>query len=56
MGKEHSLGYDPPTMKEGEPNAVFEAILDTVDPNRDSRITLHEYLTFMISCENEKGD
>lgn len=29
-----SLGYDLPMVEEGEPDPEFEAILDTVDPNR----------------------
>ena len=56
MSKEHSLGYGLPMMEEGEPDAAFEAILDTVDPNRDSHVSLHKYLTIMISCETEKGN
>lgn len=31
-----SLGYDLPMVEEGEPDPEFEAILDTVDPNRSS--------------------
>lgn len=29
-----SLGYDLPMVEEGEPDPEFQAILDTVDPNR----------------------
>ncbi|KAI4548139.1 hypothetical protein MG293_000469 [Ovis ammon polii] len=31
----------------------FEAILDTVDPNRDGHVSLQEYMAFMISHETE---
>ena len=40
-------------MDEGEPNPEFEAILDTVDPNRDGHVSLQEYMAFMISRETE---
>ncbi|CAF90368.1 unnamed protein product [Tetraodon nigroviridis] len=30
-----SLGYDLPMVEEGEPDPEFQAILDTVDPNRE---------------------
>ncbi|ODM87020.1 Spectrin alpha chain, partial [Orchesella cincta] len=31
----------------------FEAILDSVDPNRDGNVSLQEYMAFMISKETE---
>lgn len=37
-----SLGYDLPMVEEGEPDPEFEAILDTVDPNRSVTGTLKE--------------
>ena len=40
-------------VDEGEPNPEFEAILDTVDPNRDGHVSLQEYMAFMISRETE---
>lgn len=40
-------------MEEGEPDPEFEALLDTVDPNRDGHISLKEYMAFMISRETE---
>ena len=48
-----SLGYDLPMVEEGEPDPEFEAILDTVDPNRDGHVSLQEYMAFMISHETE---
>uniref|UniRef100_A0A8C9RAW9 Spectrin alpha chain, non-erythrocytic 1 n=1 Tax=Scleropages formosus TaxID=113540 RepID=A0A8C9RAW9_SCLFO len=48
-----SLGYDLPMVEEGEPDPEFEAILDTVDPNRDGHVSLQEYMAFMISRETE---
>ena len=42
-----------PMVEEGEPNPEFEAILDTVDPNRDGHVSLQEYMAFMISRETE---
>ena len=40
-------------MEEGKPDPEFEALLDTVDPNRDGHISLKEYMAFMISRETE---
>ena len=40
-------------VEEGEPDPEFEAILDTVDPNRDGHVSLQEYMAFMISRETE---
>ncbi|XP_066466623.1 spectrin alpha chain, non-erythrocytic 1 isoform X2 [Tiliqua scincoides] len=48
-----SLGYDLPMVEEGGPDPEFEAILDTVDPNRDGHVSLQEYMAFMISRETE---
>ncbi len=48
-----ALGYDLPMVDEGEPEPEFEAILDTVDPNRDGQVTLQDYMAFMISKETE---
>ena len=35
-----ALGYDLPMVEEGEPEPEFEAILDSVDPNRDGFVSL----------------
>merc|ERR1712073_149838 len=48
-----ALGYDLPMVEEGEPEPEFEAILDSVDPNRDGFVTLQDYMAFMISKETE---
>lgn len=48
-----ALGYDLPMVDEGEPEPEFEAILDSVDPNRDGFVSLQEYMAFMISKETE---
>uniref|UniRef100_H3CBT9 Spectrin alpha chain, non-erythrocytic 1 n=1 Tax=Tetraodon nigroviridis TaxID=99883 RepID=H3CBT9_TETNG len=49
-----SLGYDLPMVEEGEPDPEFQAILDTVDPNRwNGNVSLQEYMAFMISRETE---
>lgn len=48
-----ALGYDLPMVEEGQPDPEFEAILDTVDPNRDGYVSLQEYMAFMISRETE---
>ncbi|XP_071625786.1 spectrin alpha chain-like [Temnothorax longispinosus] len=48
-----ALGYDFPMMEEGQPDPEFENILDIVDPNRDSYVSLQEYMAFMISKETE---
>merc|ERR1712241_1008650 len=48
-----ALGYDLPMVKEGEEEPEFEAILDTVDPNRTEFISLQVYMAFMISKETE---
>ncbi|KAJ6652640.1 hypothetical protein lerEdw1_011235, partial [Lerista edwardsae] len=37
-----SLGYDLPLVEEGGPDPEFEAILDTVDPNRNTEETLEK--------------
>ncbi|KAH0615580.1 hypothetical protein JD844_005026 [Phrynosoma platyrhinos] len=47
-----SLGYDLPMVEEGEPDPEFEAILDTVDPNRpryDSPNLTREQADYCIS-------
>ncbi|CAD5229447.1 unnamed protein product [Bursaphelenchus okinawaensis] len=48
-----SLGYDLPTVDEGQNEPEFQRILDIVDPNRDGYITLQEYMSFMINKETE---
>ncbi|XP_022101019.1 spectrin alpha chain, non-erythrocytic 1-like isoform X4 [Acanthaster planci] len=48
-----SLGYDLPMVEEGAEDPEFQAILDTVDPNKDGVVSLQEYMTFMISRETE---
>jgi len=48
-----ALGYDLPMVEEGQPDPEFEAILDSVDPNRDGHVSLQEYMAFMISKETE---
>ena len=48
-----ALGYDLPMVDEGDTEPEFEAILDTLDPNRDGYVTLQEYMAFMISKETE---
>lgn len=55
-----SLGYDLPMVEEGEPDPEFEAILDTVDPNRShleqiNSIRMFACLTrlyLLSNCEN----
>merc|ERR1739847_119369 len=48
-----ALGYDLPMVKEGEEEPEFEAILDTVDPNRTESISLQDYMAYMITKETE---
>ncbi|XP_033114837.1 spectrin alpha chain, non-erythrocytic 1-like isoform X2 [Anneissia japonica] len=48
-----SLGYDLPMVEEGQDDPEFQAILDSVDPNRDGQVSLQEYMAFMISRETE---
>lgn len=48
-----ALGYDLPMVEEGQPDPEFEAILDSVDPNRDGQVSLQEYMAFLISRETE---
>uniref|UniRef100_A0ACB8FQ70 Spectrin alpha chain, non-erythrocytic 1 n=1 Tax=Sphaerodactylus townsendi TaxID=933632 RepID=A0ACB8FQ70_9SAUR len=48
-----SLGCNFLMVEEGEPDPEFEAILDTVDPNRDGHVSLQEYMAFMISRETQ---
>ena len=40
-------------VEEGQRDPVFEAILDSVDLNRDGLVSLQEYMAFMISRETE---
>ncbi|ODM90520.1 Spectrin alpha chain [Orchesella cincta] len=40
-------------VEESQPDPEFEAILDSVDPNRDGNVSLQEYMAFMISKETE---
>lgn len=67
-----SLGYDLALLEEGQTDPEFEAILDTVDPNRytnkllnnyhnifvirTGQISAQEFMTFMISRETENVD
>ena len=37
----------------GEEEPEFEAILDTVDPNRTESISLQDYMAYMITKETE---
>merc|ERR1711899_527462 len=48
-----ALGYDLPMVEEGQPEPEFEAILDSVDLNRDGVVSLQDYMAFMISKETE---
>ncbi|XP_065068119.1 spectrin alpha chain, non-erythrocytic 1-like [Rhopilema esculentum] len=48
-----SLGYDLPMVEEGETDPEFDAILATVDPNGDGKVSMNEYIAFMISRETE---
>lgn len=48
-----ALGYDLPSVAEGEPDPEFETILESVDPNRDGFVSLQEYMAFLISRETE---
>lgn len=48
-----ALGYDLPMVDENQPDPEFEAILNSVDPNRDGQVSLQEYMAFLISRETE---
>merc|ERR1712241_1579934 len=48
-----ALGYDLPMVEEGQEEPEFQAILDSVDPNRDGSVSLQDYMAFMISKETE---
>merc|ERR1739844_533960 len=48
-----ALGYDLPILEEGQPEPEFEAILDSVDLNRDGVVSLQDYMAFMFSKETE---
>jgi len=48
-----ALGYDLPMVEEGQADPEFEAILNSVDPNRDGQVSLQEYMAFLISRETE---
>lgn len=48
-----ALGYDLPMVEENQPDPEFEAILNSVDPNRDGHVSLQEYMAFLISRETE---
>merc|ERR1712045_971726 len=48
-----ALGYDLPMVKEGEEEPEFQAILDSVDPNRTESISLQDYMAHMITKETE---
>ena len=48
-----ALGYDLPMVGEGEPEPEFEAILESIDVNRDGFVSLQDYMAFMISKETE---
>ena len=40
-------------VEEGQEEPEFQAILDSVDPNRDGSVSLQDYMAFMISKETE---
>ncbi|EGD77905.1 spectrin [Salpingoeca rosetta] len=49
-----SLGYSTlEVVEEGEADPEFEAILRTVDPNMDGRVSQAEFMAFMISRATE---
>lgn len=48
-----ALGYDLPMVEENQLDPEFEAILNSVDPNRDGQVSLQEYMAFLISRETE---
>merc|ERR1711988_1679283 len=48
-----ALGYDLPMVEEGQEEPEFQAILDSVDLNRDGVVSLQDYMAFMISKETE---
>lgn len=48
-----ALGYDLPMVEENQVDPEFEAILSSVDPNRDGHVSLQEYMAFLISRETE---
>eukprot|EP00043_Microstomoeca_roanoka_P018637 m.201569 g.201569 ORF g.201569 m.201569 type:complete len:2469 (+) comp16866_c1_seq3:1085-8491(+) len=49
-----SLGYSTlEVVEEGQPDPEFEAILKTVDPNMDGRVSMSEFMAFMISRATE---
>lgn len=48
-----ALGYDLPMVEENQPDPEFDAILNSVDPNRDGHVSLQEYMAFLISRETE---
>lgn len=48
-----ALGYDLPMVEDNQPDPEFEAILNSVDPNRDGQVSLQEYMAFLISRETE---
>lgn len=49
-----SLGYTKlEVVEDGESDPEFEAILATVDPNMDGRVSLSEFMAFMISRATE---
>jgi spectrin alpha len=48
-----ALGYDLPMVEENQSDPEFEAILNSVDPNRDGQVSLQEYMAFLISRETE---
>ncbi|CAA3004878.1 spectrin alpha chain [Olea europaea subsp. europaea] len=48
-----ALGYDLPMIEEGQTDPEFEAILNSVDPNRDGEVSIQEYMAFLISRETE---
>ena len=49
-----SLGYTLPVVEEGQADPKFEAILAQLDPNGDGKVSLGEFLNFMIRRETEK--
>ena len=43
-----ALGYDLPMLEDGQPEPEFEAILDSVDLNRDGVVSLQVIIVFKL--------
>ena len=46
-----ALDLNLPVVEEGQPDPEFEAILQQIDPNADSTVSLDEFIRFMIHRE-----